>query len=777
MVKDGMDNLLIENGSWGPAFDGTNRAFGHVVDNAQLIKPFSFADNSVRDFYETGNTFTNTINISGGGENATASLTYTNLNHDGVVPTSADSYEKNSIGLSGMVKGGKLTATGTLNYINTGGRDVPSGQGNTVQNNIVQIPNDFYIPMMKDYNSPFWNIDNYYTPYSVTNPYYTLNEAGVKSDKNRVYGSVDLTYELTNWLRMKYRVGIDFSSQEVRSWSPIIDATPDSYNDGTGIEDNGEYELLQYFDKQINHDFIVNSNLDLIADVLSVDGSVGFNYNERQNDSRRETATSLVLPGYYHISNTSDPVEVAQQDLTRRIYGLFGTATFNYKDQLYVTGNIRNDWTSTLSVGNNSYLYGGINASWIATETFPNLKGQVIDYLKFRGGYGVTGNDTDPFSINDRYVLASIDQPFRDYNFPVNGEIAYASSVRKPNPDLKPETKKEWEIGADLRFFNGRFNVSGTYYDAKVEDQISRLFLPSTSGYSYQIANIGTIRNKGIELLVQLGLIRGRDFSWDMSVNYTKNEGKLQDLVSDLDEISLGGLSTISLIAQNNQPIALIEGPGVLRDPDGNIVVDANGIPKQSVDNEVYGDTQYDYTAGIINEFSYKNFDLSFSLDIRQGGVMYSRTADITRFTGNSVTTMYNNREPFIVPGSVQEVLDGDGNVTGYVENTTAVSRSQMDNYYNATALSGENVIDRSYVKLRDVTLGYSFPSEWLERTPLRTLKFSVIGKNLALWTPSNNQFIDPEISTFGTDLEGQFGEFSANPRTRSIAFSIRASF
>ncbi|MGQ3088560.1 MAG: SusC/RagA family TonB-linked outer membrane protein, partial [Flavobacterium sp.] len=190
----------------------------------------------------------------------------------------------------------------------------------------------------------------------------------------------------------------------------------------------------------------------------------------------------------------------------------------------------------------------------------------------------------------------------------------------------------------------------------------------------------------------------------------------------------------------------------------------------------VYGDTQYDYTMGISNTLSWKGLSLDFTLDIREGGLMYSRTADITRFTGNSITTVYNDRNPFIVPNSVVKTTAGDGSVT-YAPNTTPVDVEHMDDYYRADANARNTVIDKSFIKLREVVLSYKFPTKLLDRTQIQSLTFSVIGRNLFLWTPSSNQYIDPEASTFGNDLAGQFGEFSANPSTRSLGFSLKATF
>ena len=200
--------------------------------------------------------------------------------------------------------------------------------------------------------------------------------------------------------------------------------------------------------------------------------------------------------------------------------------------------------------------------------------------------------------------------------------------------------------------------------------------------------------------------------------------------------MDLGGLTTIGLVGQEGKPIGLIKGSVPQRSPEGQIVVNSQGLPVASSIKEVYGDTQYDFTLGLINEFSYRNLSLSFTLDMREGGLMYSRTADITRFTGNSVTTMYNDREPFVIPNSVQRRIAEDGSIT-YVENTVPISRANIDNYYSSSAMDRHTVIDKSFMKLREVVLNYNFPQKFLEKTSLDALSVSLIGRNLFIWTPA----------------------------------------
>ena len=765
-------HFLGENGSWGPAFDGTPRVWGNVVDNAQLLKPYSFQEDQLENFFDTGSSRISNVAISGGSGDSTVRLSYSNTQQDGIYPTDADSFERNTLGLSGSSKINKITIGGNLNYVNTNGSGVATGQGLSVLNNLMQIPTDIPITEFKDYTNPFHNVSNYYTPYGVTNPYWTLNENGSKYNKERFYGSVDFTAELNKWSSVTYRFGIDQSTDLLRFWTAEVDALPGSPNDGSSTEQPGTYSETSNTIKQINHDVLYNLSFDLGRNI-SLASTFGWNMNMRSGYSFLGNVGSQDIPGFYSFANTSDPVDVTTRRNSRKLYGLYNSSTLSLSDQLYLTANVRNDWYSTLPEANQSVFYGGINTSWVFTNTLPAIK-SVVNYGKLRAGYGETGVDTDPYQILPIFVQGSTDnQGFGNYNYPVNGVNGYEIGNRLGNSNLKPERRKEFEVGLEASFFKNRISIDMTYYDAKVEDQILNLPLAPSSGYDNQTANVGTISNKGFEALLTFSLFKKENgFNWSTSVNYSTNNSVLEKLDSRLSQVDLGGLSTTSFIAIEGQPIGLIKGSVPQRDPEGNIVVDANGIPVASSVKEIYGDTQYDYTMGVGNSFNYKGLTLDFTFDIRQGGLMYSRTADITRFTGNSITTMINDRQPWIVPGSV--VDNGDGT---FSQNTTPIDSEHQDDYYRADALARSTVIDKSFIKLREVILSYVLPTKFLEGTYVQGLSVSVIGRNLFLWTPKSNQYIDPESSTFGTDLQGQFGEFSANPSTRSLGFSIKATF
>ena len=766
-------HFLGENGSWGPRFNDEVIVWGNVVNDSQKIKPYSFQEDQWRNFFDIGTSYVTNVAISGGTGDTTGRISFNNTTSDGIFPTSNDSNERNTITASFKSKMDFLTYGGTLNYVGTRGSGIQGGQGASVLNNLLQIPTDFNINEFKDYkNDPFNNVDNYYTSFGITNPYFTLNEDGAKFNQERVYGAFDVTAAITDWASITYRLGLDSSSNNIRVWNAIIDASPGSPNDGSTTEQPGFYGEFQTFSKQVNHDILLNLDFEVNED-FAITSSFGFNYNDRTSSTSNASVTSQDIPDFFSLSNSADPVAASSSRSKRRLYGVLNSTSLSYKDMLFLTANLRNDWYSTLPEENRSVLYGGANASWIITETFPSIK-NVLSYGKLRLGYGETGVDTDPYQISPVNVAGSTDnQGFRSLNFPVGGLNAFEVGNRAGNPNLSPERRKEFEIGTELSFFKNRINLDFAYYNATVEDQILSLPLASTSGFTSQTANIGTISNKGYEALLTLGLFRKKDgFNWDMAFNFSTNDAILEKLDDRIEQIALGGLGTIGFVAREGEPIGLIEGSVPQTDSNGNIVVDANGIPIASPEKEVYGDTQYDYSLGINNNFSYKGISLGISLDIQQGGLMYSRTADITRFTGNSVTTTINDRNAYVIPNSVQVADDGS-----FVENTTAIDSQNWNSYYSATATERDNVIDKSFVKLREVTLGYNFSKKIIQNTPFESLSFTVVGRNLLLFTPESNQYIDPEVSTFGTDLSGQFGEFSASPSTRSIGFVLKAKF
>src|SRR5690606_38537178 len=312
-----------------------------------------------------------------------------------------------------------------------------AGQGLTVLNNLMQIPTDLDITGFRDYNDRFNNVSNYYTPYGITNPYFTLNENGTDYEKERVYGSMEMSLKVNEWSDSIYRFGLDQSSTGIRFWEAIVDPLPGSPNFDSSTEYPGSYAEATSTEKQLNHDLLYDIDLDF-GEEWQLQSTFGFNINTRQTTALNAAVGSQNIPGFYSLSNSGEDPSATSNRTNRKLYGLFNTSTLGFRNMLFVTGNVRNDWYSTLPEENRSVLYGGANLSWIFTRTFPGLEG-FMNYGKLRGGYGEVGVDTGPYQILPDFVAGSADnQGFRTLSFPLNGVNAYEVGNRAANPDLKP---------------------------------------------------------------------------------------------------------------------------------------------------------------------------------------------------------------------------------------------------------------------------------------------------------------------------------------------------
>jgi len=367
--------------------------------------------------------------------------------------------------------------------------------------------------------------------------------------------------------------------------------------------------------------------------------------------------------------------------------------------------------------------------------------------------------------------------PFGNIDYPFAGVSGYEVSNRIGNTELQPEITTEIEVGGDFRLFNNRARLDVAYYNRKTENQILAVPVSPSTGYTSQTKNLGNIQNKGVEINLNVDVLKRQDFSWSIGGNFTKNVNEVLELNDDLEEVLLFEAYEIDMVAIPGQPIGVIKGHVEARDSvSGGIIVNASGIPTTATEKEIYGDVNPDFTIGMNTRMSYKGFTLSAVADYRKGGLMYSYTQRLTQFVGNATVSLFNERRPFIVPNSVKPGTE-EGT---YVENDIPVDMSDIFTYWNQTnnnSRSQDHVFDRTYFKLREVSLSYDLPQSWLSNTPIGSVRVSVLGRNLLLFTPEINNIIDPESTTFGNGLNSEFGEFAVGPTQRSFGFSLNASF
>ena len=771
---------LDENGNWGAPYDGQNRVWGNVVDNKQQIKPYKFLKDRVRDFYDLGKSFKNSLSLSGGNSTTTYFLSLSQNSLDGTAPTDADSYDRYTISTKGSHKAGKLTVSTSVNFSTENTNSIPSGQGTSLHRSLYESAEDISIVDLEDYKSDFNNLDNYFTPYGV-NPYYVLNEDGAKQTKNKIFGKFQLDYDILESMKLSYRFGGDYESSTSEAHTAVISFSPGSLNDNRGPANAGMYTEIRRERVQMNHDFIVNYSKTL-NESFDFNVITGLNINERQYNRLNGSVNSIDIPGVYRLYNTLSPATAEHYKEKRRIVGLYASADLSYNRYLYVTLTARNDWSSTLPIENKSFFYSGITGSFIVTDFLKQqgVNAGIFSFAKVRASYGQTGNDTDPYFVYDRYVAAFSNNPgfpkIDDLTFPLRGVNSYMASNRLGNPDLKPEITSEFELGLEARMFKNRVGFDIAYYNRFTEGLIANLPKDPSSGYTTQRANLGDVRNKGIELVVDGYPIRKKDFSWHISWNFAKNDNKMEKL--DVDEVFLGGFGTGGIYAVEGKSLGQFKYPSFKQvEIDGAMktVVDGKGMPQRTADEVFIGkDINEDYRMGLTNTFTYKGISLATTLDYREGGHIYSYTKDYMHWTGSSPESVLNDRKPFLVPNSV--IDNGDGT---YSENSTPVNPTALHTFYSAGGLDGEEdfIIDRSYLKLRNVSLAYSLPSSLCNKLSLNSVRLSFNVSNILLWTPQENAYIDPETTTFGNDISAKFGEYGANPPMEYYTFGLSFGF
>ena len=771
------DAVSYENTSWGPIFDNKLRYWGNEVDNSLRVKAYSGLPTNVKEFFDTGKSFNNSISISNGNEYATYYFSYANITSDGIFPTNADSYDRNTISLHATTKiSDRFSASTSINYVKKNNKSVPTGQGNqSVYNQVMQTPRDISLLELADIDSKWNNIDNFYSQYTV-NPYFILKKNGNNNNADRLYGDLEFNYKFTNFLTATYRIGADVANDQLKQWRAKID--PKGPNEFTSIYEPGLDGESSSYVMQLNSDFILNFNKKIRS--FTLNAIVGHNLNQRNSKSIYAQVNNLTIDGFYQISNSSESPSAGESFAKRRLIGLYGSLDLSYKSVLFISGTARNDWSSTLPLGNNSFFYPSVNTSFVFTELLPQLS-KIIPFGKIRASWTQVGNDAPPYLIYNVFTAAGHSDGYGYLSYPLTGINSFEVSNLIGNENLKPEITSEIEVGSDLRFFDNRIGIDFSYYDKTTTDLIWPAPLANSSGYSSKTINLGKLTNRGIEALLNLTPVRSKNFTWDLSFNFSKNKNKLVELTEGLDRIVFNGIAVdggeqIYFVGKPGRPVGIFEGRTVLRDDQGRIVVDNTGLPKAADDLVEYGDREYKYIGGILNRFSYRGLSLSASLDIKQGGIMYSKTKEISVWAGTVPLTVYNMREPFIIPNSVYETgKDANGDPI-YETNTIPIDANHIVDYWGngGTQLDGISFIDKSYVKLREVILSYHFPASLISKIKLQGLELSVIGRNLLLWTPKSQTYIDPELTTFGTDLNGDFGEFGVEPTVRSVTFSLR---
>ncbi len=775
-VFDGVDE------SWGPSFDpaisgadGIDNDGDGTVDEAGegvLIDQFTGAQqpwqarpDNVKSIFETGITFTNSVAVTAAGDRAHARFSFTNMDQTGMVPNT--DLKRNTFNLSfGMKLNDKISTDGNVTYTTLHSDNRPGigyAGDNIIQQTIWagrQVDWDY---LRANYNErdAAGNIVNWNHNYQ-NNPFFTLYNNTKPQDRNRINGFYSVSYKMLPWLSATGRIGTDFyrDSRQIRYEKETVDYP------------NGQYQTFDYASTETNSDLLITANKN-ISDNFSILATAGVVRRDNKVAGNEQTATALVVPGLFNMSNADGTVNVNEFTNTQRINSVLGSVSLGFYNFLYLDASARNDWSSTLPADNNSYFYPAVNLAVVLSEKV-SIPG--ISLLKLRGGYAEAGKDTDPYRT--AFVYGALTPWGSTPSFTVPGAL--------PGTTLKPERAESIEAGLELRAAKDRVRLDVTYYNTRNIDQIIPLNVSSTSGFTSRITNAGTIKNDGVE--VQLGLtpVNARDFRWDIDLNWAKNNSIVEDLPDGVTEITLNTNWGLRLVAREGEPYGVLVGRRVKRAPDGQIIVNqATGRPIQDVDatgnntNFVLGTITPDWVGGIRNTFSWKGLSLSALFDMRKGSDVFSMTYIFGRYAGvleeslegrNTLDEIQNGYNF----GGVYEVKDGNGNVTGYMPNTVKQSAEAWNaDFYGRRHDRG--VFDASFIKLREVTLSYNLPKAWFANSFVNGVRIAAYGRNLAL-LQSNIPHVDPETG-FDNSNAMQGIEFGQLPSARTFGLTFGANF
>lgn len=786
--------------SWGPALDGrlmvqahsTNQSGIRAGDFAQ--RPSNYSDQStfeklpwasqesnIADFFRTGVTTNNNISLSGGNKTSDFRLSYSNVYSEGILPNTNLKRNGLNLDVGHKLLDDKLKINANINYINSGSDNRP--------NNSYGTENIMYLWVWFGRQIPMESLENYWQTglegtqqfnYNYNwhdNPYFTMYENTNSFNKDRILGNINATYNFTDQLSLMVRTGTDLFNdlrESRRAWS-------------TQRFPLGQYREDRIYFQERNTDFLLNYNTNL-SSITTFNISFGGNQMTQTNSFNQVAANELAVPGIYSFNNSNIPLLQNTFNSKRRINSLYANASFGFKNAIYLDLAGRNDWASTLPQSNNSYFYPSASLSFVASELF--TLPEVFSFAKLRVGYGQVGNDTSPYSLQPYFQFLSA--PYGTQLLGTEGNVL-------PNPNLKPERLTTFEVGTDLRLFNNRLGIDLTYYINNSTDQIIRIPVSQTSGFGSKFINAGQITSNGIEALVSLSPIRNKNFQWNIAANFTSARSEVVKLNDDIDNYQISD-NYLSIQAIEGERMGDVYGTGfVLIDPEKNERVTVSdldeiednyghlyreGFPVRDPNLRKLGNYNPDFTLGLNNTITYKNFTLGALLDWRQGGVVLSRTLLIGGTSGLIAETAEYDRETHTYIGGQTEVTGVSAlNRPGYKEDENGnfvpndVAVSARDFYWSHFNRGNEEVglYDASFVKLRELSFGYQFDNKLSSRLGAQKISISVIGRNLLLFT--ENPHFDPEVFSFNGNTIVPGVEDMATPSSRSIGFNVGVTF
>lgn len=738
--------------------------------------PWRVAENGPIEFFNVGTNTVNNISLNGGNDVATYRFSYGNTYANDIMPNSK--LNKNNFAGNASYKfTDKLTANLYTNFVTqrTQGRN-STGYGDNIMANFrqwwatnVDLKEQEALYRMSQQNYT-WNMRSLtnIAPQYWDNPYFKVYENYQTDARDRLAINASLNYDLTPDINLLARVGRDGYTMKVEERRAVGSvAAIFGLND---VDQPSGYALSNYNASETNYDFIATYKKNL-GD-FNINALLGTNLNIQSFESNQQsTSGGLYIPGLYTISNSvSAPALPVIVSTEKRIFGAFAQASIGYKGTYYVEGTVRRDQSSTLPDNNNVYWYPSVSGSFV----FSNLVDQSwLSFGKLRAAYALVGSDTNADNIRDRYIAQN---PFTS--------PMYASSTLARNQAIKPQRLNNIELGLNMEFLKNRIGFDVSWYRNRAFDQILELPVTTSSGFSNRVANTGTLETKGFEISGHIMPVKTTDFTWDISVNWANPNTRVTELAPGIENLQLGSLQGgVSINAPLGYDYGTIWGADFVYSPDGQKIVGSNGayLSTDSSDNNL-GSFQAKWMGGVRNSLTFKDFSLSFLIDFKQGGKVFSLDQYYGYGTGiypdsvglndlgNPIRNTLANGGGVILPG----VMVDPTNPNNFVVNTIRLDRSQSSQVLGTDPPPAAFVYDASFVKLREVAISYKLPDSLLGSTFLRDLTVGLVGTNL--WIIHKNlPYADPEAGLSSGNIQGY--QSGPMPTTRNIAFTLKANF
>ncbi len=735
--------------SWGHIMDGTP-----AIQFDGVIRPFSPVQDNYKRYYRTGSTATNTVSLYGSTANHDYRISLSDLRNQDITPN-AD-FSRTSLNTKTHSRFGKLDADIVFNYTfeKSNNRPFIGGNHDNSLYSLLYLPNSIDINTLKPgYDSTGREV--LYTQ-GVSNPYYILNKEKEVDKKNRLTGSLTLKYDITNWLYLRGRLTRDYYVSKIIQYIPDGNSSSSfPYNSPSNI--GGIYNQRNVESYSNNYEILLGVNPSLKGK-FNVNGFVGGNISWRANTQLFENGNTFIVPNVYTFNNLKTKLPSTSES-KRRTNSVFGSMELSYNKYLYLTLTGRNDWFSTLPLDNNNLFYPAASLSFIFSDALKLPS--AISFGKLRASTAQVSGDTDPYSLDLSYSL----DPFL-YNNSLPLQLIGTANI--PNKKLKPLLSKDYEIGLEMDFLNGRIGFDVDYYNRKIKDDIVKTAVSSATGYSTAILNVGQQQNSGIELLLKGTPVKTKHFTWDISGTFSHNNNKIVALGDGVKGVPI----LLATSKSGNAYVQLTEGGRYgeiwgftyLRDSaTGKKIYDSRGFPLAGP-SKFLGNSTYDKLFGLSNTVSYKNLSLYFFIDAKFGAYIYSETNATAYKNGKHMATLEGR-----VSGLVADGLNQAGTA-----NTVLVTPANLSSYYNQIgSISEQFIYDASFVKLREVALKYKFSPGKLDKIGITNASISFVARNLwTIYKDKDLENVDPESNIAGNNQQGI--ERLGYPATRNYGVTLK---